>query len=157
DARVHSRVNRRQALLAATRFTRSKRSSGGSGTLEVRRPGPPSCIDRGISMTLSDLTQQKIDELASEYRRNGYAVWIHPAAHELPEFLREFEPDLIATSPQGNVVVEVKTSSAVAADQMTRLAEAVERQSGWRFEVVFAINRSRQRSHPRSRWSEQNK
>lgn len=88
-------------------------------------------------MTLSDLTQKKIDELAAEYRRNGYAVQAHPAVHELPEFLREFEPDLIATSPRGNVVIEVKTSPELAAGGMVRLAEAVERQSGWRLEVVF--------------------
>lgn len=88
-------------------------------------------------MTTIELEQQKIDELAAQYQREGYAVRIRPAGPELPEFLRTFEPDLVATSSRENVVVEVKASSAVNADQITRLAEAVERQSGWRLEVVF--------------------
>jgi hypothetical protein len=88
-------------------------------------------------MTTIELEQQKIEELAAQYEREGYAVRIRPAGPELPEFLRAFEPDLVATSSHGNVVVEVKASSAMNADQITRLAEAVERQSGWRLEVVF--------------------
>jgi hypothetical protein len=88
-------------------------------------------------MTLSELARQKVQELAAEYQRNGYVVRVHPAAHELPEFLREFAPDLVAESSRGNVVVEVKMSTAIDAGQMARLAEVIERQNGWKFEVVF--------------------
>jgi uncharacterized protein YutE (UPF0331/DUF86 family) len=88
-------------------------------------------------MTTIELEQQKIDELAAQYRREGYAVRLHPAGPELPEFLRPFEPDLIATSPRDNVVVAVKPSAAMNADEITRLAKAVEQQSGWRLDVVF--------------------
>ncbi len=88
-------------------------------------------------MTLRELAQQKINELAAEYQRTGYVVRVHPAMHDLPEFLREFEPDLVAASPHGNVVVEVKPSSAIDSHQMARLAQAVEREGDWRFEVVF--------------------
>jgi len=88
-------------------------------------------------MTTMELEQQKIDELAARYRREGYAVRIHPAGPELPEFLRPFEPDLIATASRDSVVVVVKASSAVDADEITRLANAVEQQSGWRLDVVF--------------------
>lgn len=89
-------------------------------------------------MTTSDLEQQKIDELAAEYQRKGYAVRVRPATHELPLFLQAFEPDLVATSSRENIVVEVvKASSAADIDQMTRVAEAVERQPDWRLEVVF--------------------
>jgi hypothetical protein len=92
-------------------------------------------------MTLVELTQQKVEELAAEYEQSGYTVAVRPATDELPGFLRAFEPDLVATSSRGNVVVEVKASSAVNAEEMRQLAEAVERETGWRFEVVFV-------SHP---------
>lgn len=88
-------------------------------------------------MTTMELEQHKIAELTAEYQSEGYAVSIRPVGTELPEFLRSFEPDLIATSSRESIVVEVKASSAMDAGQITRLAEAVERQPGWRFEVVF--------------------
>ena len=92
-------------------------------------------------MTLSELEQQKIDDLVSEYQGKGYAVRVRPPADQLPDFLRAFEPDLVATSSRDNVVIEVRASSANDAGQLTRLAEAVERQPGWHLEVVFV-------SHP---------
>jgi hypothetical protein len=88
-------------------------------------------------MTLNDLVQQKIDELAADYQRRGYVVRLRPEGQEVPEFLREFEPDLLATSSHGNVVFQVKTSSAIDADQMARLARSIENRNDWRFEVAF--------------------
>lgn len=88
-------------------------------------------------MTLGEMAQQKINELGAEYERKGYVVRLRPSANELPEFLRGFEPDLVATSPHGNVVVEVTPSSAIDADRMARLAKLVDGSEGWRFEVVF--------------------
>jgi uncharacterized protein YutE (UPF0331/DUF86 family) len=88
-------------------------------------------------MTLNQLAQQKVQELAAEYQRNGYVVRVRPAPHELPEFLRGFAPDLVAESSRGNVVVEVKMSTAIDAAQMARLAEAIDGEDGWKFEVVF--------------------
>ena len=88
-------------------------------------------------MTLSELVQQKIDELVAEYQGKGYAVLVHPPADQLPDFLRAFEPVLVETSPRDNVVVEVKTPSTNDAGQLTRLAKAVESQPGWHLEFVF--------------------
>src|SRR5258708_32641973 len=88
-------------------------------------------------MTLSEMEQQKIDELVSEYQGKGYAVRVRPPADQLPDFLRAFEPDLVATSSRDNVVVAVKTPSTNDAGQLTRFAEAVERQPGWHLEFVF--------------------
>jgi hypothetical protein len=88
-------------------------------------------------MTTIELEQQKIDALAAQYRREDYVVRIHPAGPELPEFLRPFEPELIATSSRENVVVVVRASAAVDTHELTRLAKTVEQQSGWRLDVVF--------------------
>src|SRR5258707_4151150 len=88
-------------------------------------------------MTLKQLKQQKLDQLGDEYRRNGYSVDVHPDPDHLPQFLRGFEPDLLATSPSGNVVVDVKSASALNRGQFTGLAQAIEAQPGWRYEVAF--------------------
>lgn len=88
-------------------------------------------------MTTAQLEQQKIDEIRAEFERNGFAVHVRPSPRVLPEFLRLFEPDLVAMSPRENVVVEVKATSDVDPDQMTRLAQVLEREPGWRLEVVF--------------------
>lgn len=88
-------------------------------------------------MTVTQLEQQKLEQIADEYQRKGFAVRVRPAEHELPRFLRGFELDLIATSPRENVVVEVKSSSSIDQDAMTRLAQTIEREPGWRFDVAF--------------------
>ncbi|MGZ5434155.1 MAG: hypothetical protein ACXWH7_14635, partial [Thermoanaerobaculia bacterium] len=54
-------------------------------------------------MTLMELTQQKLDELAAEYRMKGYAVTLNPAGSDVPEAFRAFQADLVATSSSDNV------------------------------------------------------
>jgi REase_AHJR-like len=88
-------------------------------------------------MKTVDMERDKIDALLAEYRAKGYSVLAHPPSQDLPEFLRGFEPDLIATSPAGNVVVQVKSSPRFDPAQAQRLAEAVNQNPSWRFEVVF--------------------
>lgn len=83
------------------------------------------------------LEQQKISELAAEYSRRGYHVRTRPSPDELPSFLREYELDIVATSPTENVVVEIESPSSADAKSIQKLAEILERQPGWRLEVVF--------------------
>jgi uncharacterized protein YutE (UPF0331/DUF86 family) len=87
-------------------------------------------------MTQADLERSKLDQIASEYRRKGYDVAIRPHGDDIPPFLRPFQPDLVATSDFDNVVVEIKSSPELASESIVKLAEAVEAQSGWRFELV---------------------
>jgi hypothetical protein len=88
-------------------------------------------------MTTAAMEQEKIDDLAAEYQTKGYSVRIRPVPGELPPFLGGFAPDLIATSPTGNVVVQVKSSSRFSPDEAQRLAEVVSQNPLWRFELVF--------------------
>jgi hypothetical protein len=88
-------------------------------------------------VTIGELAERKLDEIAAEYRQQGYDVRLHPPEAELPEFLREYRPDLVAKSDRGHVVVEVRASSSVDAARMSRLAETIDGQNGWRYEVVF--------------------
>jgi Holliday junction resolvase len=69
---------------------------------------------------------RKIVELAGIYRGRGYNVLENPSPAELPPFLHGHQPDLIATSPADNVVIEVKgraveTGSALTIDTIRRL------------------------------------
>ena len=87
-------------------------------------------------MTQADLENAKLEQLASEYRRKGYDVAVRPRENHIPVFLRPFQPDLIATSHGDNVVLEIKSSPELASESIVKLAEAIEAQPGWRFELV---------------------
>ena len=76
-------------------------------------------------MTLVELKNAKIAQVAEEYRRKGYEVFI--------------QPDLIATSPQDRVVIEIKSSPELTSGILIGLAEVVEAHPGWRLEL-FVVN-----------------
>src|ERR1051326_9517557 len=88
-------------------------------------------------MTQIEMEETKLEQLASEYRRKGYRVAVRPRAHELPAFLSPFQPDLLATSGDDHVVIELRSSPDLASESLVQLAEAVESHSGWRFELVI--------------------
>jgi len=87
-------------------------------------------------MTQAELETVKLEQLASEYRRKGYEVVIHPHPPDLPQFLSTFQLDMIATSRKDNVVVEIKSSADLISDVIVRLAEAIETQARWRLEIA---------------------
>ena len=82
--------------------------------------------------------RQRLDEIAQEYRAGGYQVTLEPDQTRLPEALADFRPDLLAVSPQENVVVEVTTRLGLVANGKARcaLAAAVAALPGWRFELA---------------------
>jgi len=89
-------------------------------------------------MRSPSLESQVIAKVAEDYRRRGYVVTVEPRGSDLPEFLRDFQPDLIARGPAESVVVEVKLSTRTsAAERLRDIAEKVSRQPGWRFSLVF--------------------
>jgi REase_AHJR-like len=58
-------------------------------------------------MTSHSDKAQVIAKVAEDYCQRGYEVDVVPRAPRLPEFLRAFQPDLIARGPTESVVVEV--------------------------------------------------
>jgi uncharacterized protein YutE (UPF0331/DUF86 family) len=90
-----------------------------------------------------DAYQRKLQEIAADYRAQGYDVRIEPGPEELPAFLEGFHPDLIARGPQDSVVVEVKVGTTTTASERFReLAERIRQQPGWRFSLVVIDPRS---------------
>lgn len=79
-----------------------------------------------------------VGELADKYEREGYEVIFSPRSEELPDFLRGFHPDLIATKPDGGIVVETRKRGRVRrVDYWKELTAAVQRQEGWKLELFL--------------------
>lgn len=80
---------------------------------------------------------KRILQLAREYRKKGYEVTITPTRVQLPDFLSPLSPDLLAVGNNEKVVIEVKHQHSLAKSlDLEKLADAVNRHPGWRFELV---------------------
>lgn len=89
--------------------------------------------------------ERKINELAREYKNKGYKVLIEPKRNLIPEFLGDFQPDLVALSDEDNVVIEVKSSDSKRDFKMLEaLATIVDSKENWRFELVFTNPKDKQ-------------
>lgn len=88
--------------------------------------------------------ERKIKEIAKDYKNKGYQVIIESNSNLVPEFLFNFQADLIALSDNDNVVVEVKSSdSRTDFKKLEELANIVNSREKWRFELVFTNPRDR--------------
>jgi uncharacterized protein YutE (UPF0331/DUF86 family) len=80
---------------------------------------------------------RRLREVAREFEGQGYRVVLHPGSADLPDFLGEFEPGLIARGPEGSVVVEVRSQNSLAgSDDLEALSRAIEGRPGWRLDLV---------------------
>jgi len=78
-----------------------------------------------------------IQQIAEDYRSRGYKVLVEPAAADIPPFLENFCPDIIAHGPEDSVVVVVKVGTRTAAsERFKELADTIRQQDGWRFSLV---------------------
>lgn len=81
--------------------------------------------------------RQRVQELAQEYRSKGYEVIKEPSPKQLPDFLREYRPDLLVRKGSESIVVEVKTRSSLAENPRLRdLARVLHDTPDWKFELV---------------------
>src|SRR5579864_5686091 len=103
------------------------------------------------SKTLSPHNEQeRVCEIADEYKRRGYTVIIEPSEVQLPDFLRGYSPDIIAQGPSESVVVEIKSPDKTRpADYWSELAKTVRQHPGWRFEWIID-NRNAREPEPQS-------
>lgn len=80
---------------------------------------------------------QRLLEVAREYRRQGYEVTLSPTQEQLPDFLADFQLDMIASHPQEKVIVEVRSQESLRqAPELDAIAKAVQGKANWRFELV---------------------
>ncbi|MCC5644658.1 hypothetical protein LC607_17270 [Nostoc sp. CHAB 5824] len=84
-----------------------------------------------------NLDDKKIKSLAENYESQGFRVLLKPKADELPFYLGNYQPAMIAIKDGSGLVIEVKTSlSRVSVDRLQTLAEEVSKHRGWRFLLV---------------------
>ena len=97
-----------------------------------------------MARELTARERKRAATLAREYADRGYRVVREPRGEDLPAFLRPFEPDLVAYGDEESVVVEVKSEESLAGEsELPSLAEIIERQPGWRLELVVTNPRHR--------------
>ncbi len=100
-----------------------------------------------------DLEQSKLRELEKDFSSKGYKVLVRPGLFDLPEFLRDIPapPDLLATSPDDNVIVEIKSRKSIKSDtQLAKLAEAVNAHEKWSFMLVYTNPKTKHQIRPES-------
>ncbi|MFM8293842.1 MAG: hypothetical protein ACKN9E_04755, partial [Microcystaceae cyanobacterium] len=86
------------------------------------------------------LERERLLQLAEEYRDKGYEISFHPNPEDLPDFLRNYRPDMVVRRGEEAVIIEVKsrrTLSSSSSQYLQNLAESVEQHPGWRFELVM--------------------
>ncbi|MEO0457595.1 MAG: hypothetical protein AAF152_13590 [Cyanobacteria bacterium P01_A01_bin.114] len=87
----------------------------------------------------ANLERERLLKLAEAYRSQGYEVSFHPNSEDLPDFLKNYRPDLIVRRGDESVIVEVKSRSSLnfsSTQYLRNLAQVVEQHPGWRFELV---------------------
>jgi hypothetical protein len=97
-------------------------------------------------MTLNTSTreQQRLREIAREYRQRGYDVIIEPRADQLPGFLAPFRIDMLARSAEETVIVEVRTQESLSdTPELDAVAQALQDHASWRFELVVTNPKDR--------------
>ena len=84
------------------------------------------------------MEQETLERVAQRYRDEGYQVVVRPAAEQIPPFIADFEPDLIAIRGNESVIVEIKVNRMdLSSDhQISHLAEIVNSRPGWRLDLV---------------------
>jgi hypothetical protein len=88
--------------------------------------------------TTKEAEREYLLKLAKDYRGKDYQIVFQPSLDILPDFLREYKPDMLALGSHESVVVEVKSRPLLKGDSdyLKSLAQTVESHPGWRFELV---------------------
>jgi hypothetical protein len=86
----------------------------------------------------SERESRRLASVASEYQERGYEVTVQPGAADLPDFMADFHPDLIATGNGESIVVEVKARNEFENNrEVTAIEAAIRNRPGWRFELII--------------------
>ncbi len=87
----------------------------------------------------ANIERERLIRLAEAYRDKGYEISFHPNPEDLPDFLKNYRPDMIVRRGNEAVVIEVKSRSSLnsSTQYLRNLAQVVEQYPGWRFELVM--------------------
>ncbi len=97
-----------------------------------------------MAVNLTAREQQRLHEVAHEYREQGYDVIIAPSRDQLPDFLAPFRLDMIARNDSETVIVEVRTQESLTqSPELDAIAQAIAGKAAWRFELVVTNPKDR--------------
>jgi hypothetical protein len=87
---------------------------------------------------MKTMLAEKVRQIAKQYESEGYTVLVEPRDDQVPPFVAGLGLDMIAFRGEEKVVVEVRAtrSDLARSPRVARLAEAVNSQPGWRFDLV---------------------
>ncbi|MDM8551173.1 DUF86 domain-containing protein [Desulfobacterales bacterium HSG2] len=84
------------------------------------------------------LEQNRAQMVADEYRNRGYEVIHAPDKDQLPDFLKEFRPDLIVRKGDESIVVEVKSRRTLSQNpQIREMARILGEKKDWKLELFL--------------------
>lgn len=88
----------------------------------------------------ANIERERLLKLAEDYRDKGYEILFHPNPDDLPNFLKNYRPDMIVRRGDEAVVIEVKSRSSLnssSSQYLRNLAQVIDQHPGWRFELVM--------------------
>ena len=89
----------------------------------------------------------KIRQVAKDYEKNGYKVIIDPNRSDIPSFINDYQPDIIATSENDNVIIEVKSRTDFSTiEKLADIADIINKREKWRFELIVTTTKQETQS-----------
>ncbi len=93
-------------------------------------------------MSTELVNDERVYEIAEDYKKRGYDVTIAPSPKNLPPFLSNFTPDIVALSHSESVVIAIKSfHKSRPTNYWRELANTIQNHPGWRFELVIDSRR----------------
>jgi hypothetical protein len=79
-----------------------------------------------------------LEQVIEKYVAEGYEVLVDPAASQLPDFAAGLSPEIVARKGDEGVIVTVKMNREDVREDpsIVRMAQVVNSQAGWRFDLV---------------------
>jgi hypothetical protein len=83
--------------------------------------------------------EKELEQLAKQYREEGYSIVLHPQEDQLPPFAKDFGADIVATRGDERVLIQVKHDrAALEADPLVPVRAGITNaQPGWRYDLVI--------------------
>lgn len=78
--------------------------------------------------------------IAEDYQRRGYTVVSEPPAASLPSFLGNYQPEILATKGDENMLIDVKTEGVRDVAAFMRMWDEVGRHPGWQMSCATVPN-----------------
>lgn len=87
---------------------------------------------------IAALEKQRALAIAEEYRSGGFEVVFEPGPELLPDFLREYRPDLLVRKGEETIIVEVRSRASLAKEPHIReMARLLSEKPHLKFELVL--------------------